>query len=197
MTTDTDEHLAAIAAGDADAFGRWVAGVESRLRESLRSFAAQVDVEAVVQECLLRVWQVAERHEPDGRPESLLRLAVRIARNLALDEVRRARLEPVDDGGLERAMAAAVAPPPALDALASDPFLRQALSECRDALRGKPAEAFTARLAAGGCEPDEVLAARLGMRPNTFLQNFTRARKALAECLERRNVDLAQELAHG
>ena len=31
------------------------------------------------------------------------------------------------------------------------------------------------------------------MRLNTFLQNFTRARRQLAECLERQGVDLALE----
>jgi RNA polymerase sigma-70 factor (ECF subfamily) len=33
------------------------------------------------------------------------------------------------------------------------------------------------------------------MRKNTFLQNFGRARKLLAECLRRRGIDLALELA--
>ncbi len=37
---------------------------------------------------------------------------------------------------------------------------------------------FDARLAAGGAEPDATLAAGLGMRVNTFLQNFGRARRA-------------------
>ena len=32
------------------------------------------------------------------------------------------------------------------------------------------------------------------MRLNTFLQNFTRARKLLAECLEKRKVNLDAEL---
>ena len=32
------------------------------------------------------------------------------------------------------------------------------------------------------------------MRLNTFLQNFTRARKLLAECLEKNHVDLDAEL---
>jgi hypothetical protein len=36
----------AIALGDAGAFGRWLAGAEPRLRESLRPFAARVDTEA-------------------------------------------------------------------------------------------------------------------------------------------------------
>lgn len=100
---DLDDHLALLASGDADAFGRWLAGAEPRLRGSLRSYAARLDTEALVQEVLLRVWQVAPRHLPDGRPNSLLRLAIRIARNLAIDEIRRVRSEPIldDEGRIE------------------------------------------------------------------------------------------------
>jgi RNA polymerase sigma-70 factor (ECF subfamily) len=52
-----------------------------------------------------------------------------------------------------------------------------------------------ARLESAGVEPDDALAERLGMRKNTFLQNFTRARKLLAECLARRGIDPRLELA--
>ena len=44
---DLDHHLPGIVAGDADAFGRWVAGAELQVRDSLRPFAASVDAEAV------------------------------------------------------------------------------------------------------------------------------------------------------
>lgn len=49
------------------------------IHQSLRSFAAKVDTEAVLQESLLRVWQVAPKVVPDGRENCLLRLGVRIA----------------------------------------------------------------------------------------------------------------------
>jgi RNA polymerase sigma-70 factor (ECF subfamily) len=186
---DLDEHLPAIAAGDAGAFGRWIAGAEPGLRRSLRPFAARVDVEAVLQEVLLRTWQVAPRHAPDGRANSLLRVSLRIARNLAVDEVRRARVAPADDETLERALGA---DPP--EPKGPDPLLRRIIEECRRLLPGKPAEVLAARLQAGGAEPDETLAERLGMRLNTFLQNFGRARKMLAECLTRHKVDLNQEI---
>jgi RNA polymerase sigma-70 factor (ECF subfamily) len=178
---DLDRYLPEIAAGDAEVFGLWVAGVESELRASLRPFAATVDTESVVQETLLRIWQVAPRHVPDGKPQSLLRLAVRIARNLAMDEVRRVRAQPVDPGIPD---AGDPDPPP------SDPFLRRVIVECYRRLGGKPAAALAARLASGGAAPDEVIAARLGMRLNTFLQNFTRARRQLAECLRARGIDI-------
>ncbi len=88
---DLDLHLPALAHGDADAFERWVAGAEDTLRASLRSFAAAVDTEAILQEALLRVWQVAPRFVADGKPNGLVRLGIRIARNLAVSEWRRTR----------------------------------------------------------------------------------------------------------
>jgi RNA polymerase sigma-70 factor (ECF subfamily) len=72
----------------------------------------------------------------------------------------------------------------------ADPLLRRALEACREKLPGKPAAALAQRLATSGDEPDAVLARRLGMTLNTFLQNFTRARRLLADCLKKRGVDL-------
>jgi RNA polymerase sigma-70 factor (ECF subfamily) len=193
---DLDLHQPEISAGDPDAFARWVAGAESPLRDSLRPFAARVDVESVLQEALLRVWQVAPRFQADGRPNGLLRLALRIARNLALSEAR--RLGRAGRGGsLGSAGRGGEAPlfgelPDLADPRAGeepDPLLRRHLADCREKLPGKPASALAARLESGG-EPDSELAVRLGMKLNTFLQNFTRARKLLAECLERRGVRL-------
>ena len=95
---DLDVHLPAVAAGDARAFGAWVAGAEGPVRDGLRGFAAAVDVEAVLQEALLRAWSVAPRLAPDGRANALLRFTVRAARNLALSEARRrGRVAPADD----------------------------------------------------------------------------------------------------
>jgi len=179
--TDLDCHLPGILAGDPDAFGRWVAGAELVLRVGLRAFAGHVDTEAVLQEALLRVWQVAPRFRPDGRANGLLRLGTRIARNLATDEVRRSRIQA---GSFE------TNPGVEMASVGSDPLLRRAIAECRDELPEKPSAALTARLDAGGAEPDATLAGRLGMRKNTFLQNVTRARRLLQECLSRRGIDL-------
>jgi len=142
----------------------------------------------VLQETLLRVWQVAPRVQPDGRPNALLRLAARAARNLAISERRRPHAGPADPADVDLLAAA-----PAVSA--QDPFLRRALAACRDELPAKPAQALEARLGAGGLEPDAALAERLAMRLNTFLQNFTRARRLLAECLKRHGIDLDAELA--
>src|SRR4051812_24183865 len=101
---DLDALLPAIAGGDPAAFGQWMATAEPTLRRALRPFARTVDVEAVLQEALLRVWQVAPRVVPDGRPNSLLRLAQVTAKNLALSELRRRQVQPEDLEALERAL---------------------------------------------------------------------------------------------
>ena len=175
-----DHLLDDIAAGDPQAFAAWVAGAEPRVRASLASFAAQVDTEAVVQETLLRVWQVAPRFEPDGRPDGLVRLAVRIARNLAVSELRRARVEPAELERLEREGPT--------EAVEPDPLLARVIRKCRALLPDQPRQALEARLGAEGGRSDHELAAEVGMRLNTFLQNVRRARLSLAECLGRHGV---------
>lgn len=178
--SDLDFLHAQIVAGDVDAFGQWLAGAEPRVRGSLASFAAALDVEAVLQEALLRVWQVAPRFVPDGRPDALIRFAVRIARNLAVSELRRTRTRPVEPADLETEIEVDVALP--------DPMLRRAIVDCRDKLPAKPRQAFDARLEARGGKDDDELAESLGMKLNTFLQNFTRARQLLADCLGKRGI---------
>ncbi len=173
---DLDLHLEAIAAGDPDAFARWVVGAEPRVRASLSSFAAQVDTEAVVQETLLRMWQVAPRVKTDGKGDSLLRLAIRSARNLAIDHLRRARTRPTEIEAIERREWVDPAPP--------DPLLRRLIHACLEKLPGKPRAAITARLTASGARPDVVLCDEVGMTLNTFLVNVRRARLAVAKCLE-------------
>jgi RNA polymerase sigma-70 factor (ECF subfamily) len=182
---DLDSNLPGICAGDPHAYARWVAGAEPRLRGSLARFAEHVDAEAVLQECLLRVWQVAPRVRPDGRPDALVRFAIRVARNLAISELRRRRVRPSVLAELTEA------PPPALSEQPQppDPLLRRVIAVCREKLPPKPALALGARLGLG-VRSDVELAAQLGMKLNTFLQNVTRAKKLLAECLGRHGVDL-------
>jgi RNA polymerase sigma-70 factor (ECF subfamily) len=189
---DLDVHLPGIQRGDARAFAAWLVAAEPTLRRGLATFARQVDVEAVLQEALLRTWQVAPRFRPDGRPNGLVRLAQRIGRNLAIDEARRlSRSVAVDPAtlaeGIDEAQQVEVRPP--------DPLLRETIARCREKLPPKPKEALAARLAGEGGVPDATLAQRLGMAKNTFLQNITRARKLLVECLGRAGVDLRAELS--
>ncbi len=186
---DLDVELGAIAAGDPEAFGRWVAGAEHELRWSLASFAEAVDTEAVVQEALLRIWQVADRVEPDGRPNSLLRFSIRTARNLAIDHVRRSRR-----AGVTVDIDSAPEPELTGSAEALDPLLREAIEDCRDGLPRKPKSALAERLEGHGARHDRDLAGRLGMTLNTFLKNIGRARTLLTECLRKRGIDLGAYL---
>jgi RNA polymerase sigma-70 factor (ECF subfamily) len=48
-----------------------------------------------------------------------------------------------------------------------------------------------ARLGSGGGADDATLAASLRMRLNTFLQNVSRARRLLVECLRGRGVEVS------
>lgn len=185
---DLDRHLPDIAAGDPDAFARWVARAEDRVRGSLMGVAAHVDVEAVLQETLLRMWQVAPRVQPDGRPNALLRLAIRSARNLAISELRKARVRPAVVASLEQL------PEPSAVMSGPDPLLRRVIAACRERLPTQPAAALLARMQGGG-RADRDLATTLGMKLNTFLQNVTRARKLLTACLTEHGVDVDLELA--
>jgi RNA polymerase sigma factor (sigma-70 family) len=187
---DVERELRSIAAGDKAAFGRWMARAEPSLRASLASFAAVVDTEAVLQEALLRVWQIAPGVKPDGRPEPLLRVAGRIAHNLAISEWRRQRrVTSIPEKELEKALEEPVPAQPATP----DPLLRRVIERCRDLLPPQPRLALDARLRCAGGASDSALAEALGLRLNTFLQNFTRARRLLAECLRSHGVTFGGE----
>ena len=77
-----------------------------------------------------------------------------------------------------------------LDPALPDPLLRELIAKCREKLPSKPAEALMLRLDDGGRHSDLVLAQRAKTTLNTFLQNFTRARKLLLECLQKQKVTL-------
>ncbi len=185
--TSIDARFAQACTGDADAFGAWMERVHRPLRESLRRFARAVDVEVVVQEAFLRMWLVA--CDPARRLEgenASLRFALRVARNVALEEVRRyriGRLVPLD--AIEDPPEAAVPPEPP-----SDPGLRRAIVECLAALPARAGAALRARIEGRDVVPDRDLAAAVGMTLNTFLQNVVRGRRYLTRCLDGRGVAL-------
>ena len=181
---DLDRHLTAIQGGDPDAFQRWVAAAEATVRLGLRSFAAVVDTEAVLQETLLR--RVAGR--PPLRP-------------------RRPPQRPRPAGGAHRAQQRRQRAAAGADGRTAASKIPPATPRCFPVIRcsGRPSRPAARSCAAArrrpwrrgwrraAASPDELLAERLSMRLNTFLQNFTRARRQLAECLERQGVDLALE----
>jgi DNA-directed RNA polymerase specialized sigma24 family protein len=186
--TALDSTFAQVRAGDRLAFAHWMGSVELPIRLSLRQFARAVDVEAVVQETLLRMWILAQ----DGaRPltgdNASLRFSIGLARNLARAEARRL--------GNETLLPLEALPEPSAEPEPpSDPPLREAILECLARLATKPAKAFQARMRLGARFPDAVLASRLGMSLNTFLQNIVRARKQVATCLARKGIPLEEVL---
>lgn len=187
---DRDALLPAIAAGDTQAFAVWLRDAEPRVRLTLARFARAVDTEAVLQEALLRIWQVAGRVQLDGRGDTLVRLAIQIAHNLAIDHVRRDRRL----AQTERAQLAAFTPNDVDDTPPPDPLLREVIVACIEKLPKQPSAALHARLENAGFDPDETLANRLGMQLNTFLKNFGRARSLLLDCLRGRGVSLPLSL---
>jgi len=176
--------------GESEAFAEWMGMVEIPLRRNLRRFSRAVDVEVVVQETLMRMWLVAcdPGRVLEGRDASL-RFAFRVARNVALEEIRRCRFDRlVDLENLEDLPEGSYDPEPC------DPALARVIADCFKCLPDKPRSALAARLE-GDCTPDRVLAERLRMKLNTFLQNIVRARRAMEKCLEGRGVRLKEVLS--
>ena len=161
--------------------------VEFPIRHSLRRFARAVDVEAVVQETFLRMWLFSQDNSRSLTGEDAsLRFAIGLARNVARSEARRL--------GYEALLPAEYLPEVTVDpASPSDPRLKQAILDCIGRLARKPLQALRARMELAGLLADGEIAARLGMRVNTLLQNIVRARKQVAECLSRKGISL-QEL---
>ena len=177
-----EEERLAISHRDGQAFARWLMRSEEALRLALRSFARTVDVEAVIQEAALRLWQLAPRIEPDGKPNCLLRWTITVARNLARDLAARAGREmPLDE---HDEPPAPPVPQPA------DPYLVRRIGECRKRLPAKPGAAITARVAGAGQLSDRELAAQLGMSFDAFRQNLARARRLLEDCLRGFGIDV-------
>lgn len=178
---EVDELWARVGGGDREAFGDWMGRVERPIRRSLSRFARNVEPEVVVQETLLRMWLLAQNRDRElTGADASLRYALRMARNLALNELRRREREvPLhEDDDFEQ-----TAPEPP-----SDPALARAIRDCLDRLAGQPLKAIRARIELGHQMADKVLAQMLGMTTNTLLQNIVRARRQIADCLEGKGI---------
>lgn len=187
VRTEIDDAYERTRAGNVRAFETWVRAVELPLRASLRPFTRGVDVEAVLQEGLLRMWKLAPGLQLEG-PNASLRYALRVVRNLALAEARRLqRFTPLELASLENLFEAQVLPDPG-----PDPGLMRLIRACIERLPARPRQALRARLNAGGRLSDRDLAADLQMTVNTFLQNIVRARRLVARCLARQGVEIEE-----
>jgi len=181
--TEIDSAYRRVRRGDHEGFSVWVRRVEMPLRGTLRSFARSVDVEAVLQEGLLRMWTLAPTLELQGDNASL-RYATVLVRNLASNEARRLRnVDQLDSEKIEHDPDLATDPDPP-----ADPGLRRVILGCIEKIPRQPRRAMMARVLSDGAEPDEVLATGLQMQANTFRQNVVRARRHLADCLESHGV---------
>ena len=176
--------------GDREAFAAWMGMVEIPLRRSLQRYARAVDVEIVVQETFLRMWLFAlDQSGILAGDHASIKFAYRVARNVALEEMRRYRQDRfVDIAMLDDLPEGQVEPDK------SDPALGRVIDDCLSRLPKQPRIALSARLR-DGLQPDRELAARVRMKGNTFLQNIVRARRLLRACLEKRGVRLAEILS--
>ncbi len=182
-----DDLFIAARYGDQDAFDRWMGILEIPLRRALSRFARYVDVEVVVQETFLRMWILARDPAWNLKGENAsVRYAFVVARNVACEELRRWwRLQPVDVSELEILPQGKVNPP------IPDPPLYEKIQDCIGSLRPQYQNALRARIDEGHL-PDSLLADRLRMRLNTFLQNIVRARAFVKKCLERKGIRLEE-----
>jgi DNA-directed RNA polymerase specialized sigma24 family protein len=83
---------------------------------------------------------------------------------------------------------------PTLPEPPADPRLRQLIADCLGKISARPLAALRARMRRQGLASDRAIARDLGVSLNAFLQNIVRARKQLAECLERHAVPLEEIL---
>jgi RNA polymerase sigma factor (sigma-70 family) len=178
--------LQAITQGDQGAFSRWFARCEIPLKRSLRSFAPAVDVEAVVQETAMKLWNGASRIAPDGRPGFLLRWGLTVARNEARNRAKRSARHVALEDHPEVAGATVN--------MAGDPILRARIRHCLERLQTHQQRAFRARLDDGGKHADRDLAALVGMSFDSFRQNLARGRKKLVTCLSSFKIDVMEYL---
>src|SRR5262245_632116 len=189
---ETEALFDAAREGSEPAFGDWMGRVERPIQSSLRPFARVVDLEVVMQETFARMWVFARdpARTLEG-PNASLRFAIGVARNVAREQVRHARL-----GQMVSLESLADPPEPEVrDDPPGDPGLRKIIQACLGALPRRPREAITARLRGGATTPDRDLAGQHEMSVHTFLQNIVRARTLLARCLEGRGVTLEEYLS--
>lgn len=189
LLADTETLFAAARDGDPEAFAEWMGRVERPIQASLRRFAQAIDLEVVMQETFARMWVFARdvSRKLEG-PNASLRFALRVARNVALEEVRRARL-----GRMVSLESLTDTPEPeTMDDPPAAPGLMGVIRACVEALPRRPREAILLRMKLGAAFPDGELAPHLKMTVNTFLQNIVRARRQVARCLREHGVALEE-----
>jgi RNA polymerase sigma-70 factor (ECF subfamily) len=173
-------------AGEA-AFKDWFKRCEFPLRRSLRHFAAVVDVEAVVQETVIQIWEHdASRISRTSRPEFLLRWAIVVARNKALNIAKRTGRQDSLEAHVDLTTPAAHAP--------GDPFLSARIRRCLEELPPTLRRVLEARVKDDGQHSDRELAGLLDTTFAAFRQNLARGRHGVEDCLKKHGIDIRKGL---
>lgn len=173
---DLARELEAVTKGDEEAFRRlWQAAAPVLLALCLRLLRRRPAAEDALQECFVRVWRNAHRYDRAlGEP---LAWMAAIARNVALDQLRRERGRAeasLEDGGIERA---ADALPDRLDLDGTD------LARCLDRLPPMQRRAILLAYYRGLTHSE--LAEALGVPLGTAKSWVRRGLIGLKDCLER------------
>jgi RNA polymerase sigma-70 factor (ECF subfamily) len=153
---------------------------DASLRAFLRGrFPAVRDVDDVVQESYLRIWKARALHPIDSAKAFLFR----VARNLALDTLRRGRHSPID-GVTDLAALFVIDERPDAAAAAARQQEIDLLVDAIDALPARCREIFILRKLQGVSQKD--IAARLGLSEQTVQVQAARGLRRVAEDLRHR-----------
>lgn len=155
---------------------------ETSLRSYLRgSFPAVRDVDDVVQESYLRVWK-ARAAQPVRSAKAFL---FRVARNVALDLVRRGRAEPLDPAGELAHLSIIDEGPSAVDELGAHERI-VILTDALDALPARCREVLILCKLQGKSYREAAVA--LGLSEKTIAEHVYRGTQRLGEELNRRGA---------
>ncbi|MES2696368.1 MAG: RNA polymerase sigma factor [Verrucomicrobiota bacterium] len=156
---------------------------ESSLRSYLRgSFPTVRDVDDVVQESFLRIWKARA-----GQPiQSARAFLFRVARNLALDVVRRRRVAPVEAVGELAELRVVDERPGAAETLNAQEKLA-VLTDALDALPVRCREAIILCKLQGKSYREAAMS--LGIAEKTIAEHVYRGTQRLGEELNKRGID--------
>jgi RNA polymerase sigma-70 factor (ECF subfamily) len=168
--------LAQCALGNRQAFETLYRSVSPRLHGVAYRFMGRSDLaEEVLQEAFVRIWYNASRYEPHlAAPMTWM---VNITRNLAIDQLRKHREQPLADGQQEALLDDA---PSAHEQLHNERETR-ALNRCLDTLDGRQRQSITVAYFQGlSCsELADHLAAPLGSVKSWIRRGMERLRRCL------------------
>lgn len=168
--------LADVARGDRAAFRRlYEATAPKLLGIVLRITGNRAMAEEILQETFIKVWQSAERYDPQaGQPIAWL---AAIARNRAIDRIRSERADRFQDVGAENFWERLPAPG------GDDPAARESLRVCLAELDEEARNCVVLAYCSGYSR--EELAQRFGRPVGTIKTLLHRSIRLLRTCLER------------